>query len=499
MLPLNAIPSEVIFRSLRPYQGFVLPIAYDLPRAHHGYLNSVYETVHRLTGDPVAELALDPMPVFKVFADLFGYDVARLREGDGECGVADHNWNLFGRGDRIPLFIRWRAFGGEAILTLGGDNPYEIYLAALADRAMAPHVLKVLKTLDGLPHAQPGQTTEEIAGGKVAVLTRTKTQLTPWERTVLSTTVELYDEGCEGEADNLIEQLANLRYSANWRRGAAQVGQPGIINLSWHQRLLSHGEVPRSIRPDLHLDLQPKDQVPGSLLDHVRRSSTIDVMRVFESILHRDFITYDERVQRYLREEGLYHPATFADHEQAERSGVLSHYINLPIRDFITHVGGYSQPKIHLRPCFSRDFRTTPAERLVGTAPCLELIGGEVRQGTDLLRRLIESTYELTRAELADTGFKEQFKLPARVIVNDSLHAQRDTDVYRFKTFDLDRPYFAMHCGLPVLVDKTRIIWRKGMPQALACDYHVNVPYQSILYAALRQCPIPAGWESEIT
>jgi hypothetical protein len=493
MLPITSIPTEVICRSLRPYQGFVLPVTYEVPPSQRGYLSSVYETVTRLSGDPVAELALDPTPIFQVFVDLFGYDLAALRAGDGECGVADHGWNTFGRGDRIPLFIRWRAFGGEAILALGGDNPFEIYLAALSDRALAPHVLKVLKILDSLPQARPGQTTEELAGGKVAVLTRTKTRLTPWERTVLSTTVELYDQGCDGAADPLIEQLADLRYSANWRRRPAEVSQPGIINLSWHQRLTAHSQVPRGVRPDLDLDLQADDRLPASLLDHLRHSSFSDVRRVFESILQREFITYDERVQRYLLEEGFHHMNTSTDPEQAERAEVLEHYVNLPIRKFIQRHGSHA-PEVQLRACFSRDFRTTPPERLVGTGPALELASGEVTHGHDLLRRLIEATYERTYSLLADSSSREQLKLSGRVIVNDAVASQTGAGGYELKGFDLDRPYFAMHGGLPVLVDKTLIGWKPGMTQALACDYHVNVPHQSLLYAALRQVPIPKEW-----
>ena len=136
MLPLNSIPTEVIRKSLVPYQGFMLPFEIDLTPRDRAGLFSIMEQISRLDTAKQAELRIDPTPIFKIFVDLFGYDLQALQAGGGECGVPEHDWNTYGRPERLPLVIRWRAFGGEALLCFGGINAYQYYVAAIADKAI---------------------------------------------------------------------------------------------------------------------------------------------------------------------------------------------------------------------------------------------------------------------------------------------------------------------------------------------------------------------------
>ena len=47
MLPLNAIPTEVIRKSLVPYQGFVMPFEIDLTEKDRGMLCFTREQISR--------------------------------------------------------------------------------------------------------------------------------------------------------------------------------------------------------------------------------------------------------------------------------------------------------------------------------------------------------------------------------------------------------------------------------------------------------------------
>ena len=92
MLPLTSIPTEVIRKSLVPYQGFIMPFEIELAPRDRESLSYTEEQISRLHPPKMAELAINPDPVFQVFVDLFGYDLQALRAGSGESGVPAFGW-----------------------------------------------------------------------------------------------------------------------------------------------------------------------------------------------------------------------------------------------------------------------------------------------------------------------------------------------------------------------------------------------------------------------
>ncbi|MEY4272790.1 MAG: hypothetical protein RL250_1656, partial [Verrucomicrobiota bacterium] len=119
MLTLQSIPTEIIRKTFEPTRGFILTLDVALATKDRPLRHLAGETMSPLSAAKTAELAVDFDPLFQVFVDLFGYDLALLRAGDGDCGVEGHDWNLFGRPGRVPLVIRWRMpAGAEAILAI---------------------------------------------------------------------------------------------------------------------------------------------------------------------------------------------------------------------------------------------------------------------------------------------------------------------------------------------------------------------------------------------
>ena len=115
MLPLHAIPTEVIRKGFRPYRGFMTTVAINIPDEDAPLALLVDAPQGPLTGEKVALLALNVFPIYEVFAQLFGYDPKLLMVGNGDCGVEGQDWNLYGVKDRVPQVVRWRGFdGGEA-------------------------------------------------------------------------------------------------------------------------------------------------------------------------------------------------------------------------------------------------------------------------------------------------------------------------------------------------------------------------------------------------
>lgn len=499
MLPLTSIPTEVIRKSLVPYQGFILPFEIDLAPKDRGSLRLTEEQICRLDPPKMAELAINPDPIFRIFVDLFGYDLQALRAGGGESGVPEHDWNTFGRPERLPLVIRWRAFGGEAILCFGGINSHQYYVVAVADKAITPHLMKVLRALEATPYAKAQVPTEELSQGKVALKTRVAQGSAPFEPKYLSATVYVEFEHLEADAAKLTEQLEDLRFSANWRKCRPKAGEPAVVQLSWHRRLNGHDHLPwrSDLMPDFFADFQADDIIPRGLIDHVRKASVADAEAMMQDILKREFVTKEELTQRFLIEEGLSWRKTVLDPELAERQTTLWMIQEYSFRQMAEAFSGADlDPKP--RAYFSRDFRSTAPAQLVDTAPAQIFRDGEVTESSDILMSVVRRIYMQAEDLITAGEYKERAIVNGWVVMTASADSHYGKGNFsRVRKFDLDPPYFAVHRGLPVRVNQTMIGWRDGMTEALACDFHLDLPGRTILYAALRRVPVPKEWKEE--
>ena len=233
MLPLNSIPTEIIRKGFVPYRGFLTQMLIDLPpedeplRGHVGQRD-------RLSGAKEADLALSVTPIYQVFADLFGYDPALLQAGNGDCGVDGHDWNIYGRKDRIPQVIRWRGFdGGEALLCIGATH-YSYHLAmvtGIANKAMSPHLARVFEAIGELANDQKKASTDLPAGDLLHKVI-TETQMSRWELTA--------GYWCSTEAGDPDEQqAAELKPD--------RISVFGYAHVPWfkkHQKMISDAELP---------------------------------------------------------------------------------------------------------------------------------------------------------------------------------------------------------------------------------------------------------------
>ena len=499
MLPLNAIPTEVIRKSLVPYQGFILPFEIDLAPKDRGGLPFTEERVSRLDLPKMAELAINPDPVFQIFVDLFGYDLQALREGGGECGVPDHDWNTFGRPERLPLVIRWRAFGGEAVLCFGGINYAQYYVVAVADQAITPHLLRVLKALESIPYTKTQVPTEELAAGKVALKTKVAQGASPFEPKYLSTTLHVEFANLPADAAKLTAQLEELRFSANWRKCRPLAGEPAVVQLAWHRRVNGHAHLPRQSHqmPDMFVNFRPDDVIPAGLIDYVRAASVADAESMMQDILRREFVTKEELTQRFLIEERLSYRQAILDPELAERQTMHWMIHEYSFRQ-MAEAFGQSTLDDKPRAYFSYDFRSTPPAQLVDTAPAQIFRDGEVTESMDVLLSVIRRIYNHAE-ELIEAGeYKERSIVQGWVVMTASADARHGKGNFcRVRAFVLDPPYFAMHRGLPVRVNQVMFGWRDGMTEALACDFHLDLPGRTILYAALRRVAVPKEWKEE--
>ena len=500
MLPLNAIPTEVIRKSLVPYQGFVMPFEIALSPRDRSGLKYIHEPISRLEPAMQAELHIDPTPIFQVFVDLFGYDLAALHEGAGECGVPDHSWNLYGQPKRIPFVIRWQAFGGKATLCIGPINPFQYYIVAVADKAITPHLLKVLKALETLHQAKAQEFTEELSAGKVAVQTKVDLGYSPMEPQYLSGTFSVRERDLDSGIGDLLRQLEELRFSANWHKGSRSSKSSALLQLTWLRRLNGHTPHPRltEFPPDLTLDFNVGDVIPGSLIDHIRQSSIDDAEAMMQVIMEPAFRTREEMTQQFLFEERLTYQRALIEPELAERQSLLRSIHYLSFQQLMVQLRLHSSGDIQPRMYFSRDFRLTPASQLVDTGPTQVFRYGRVEASEDILLYGLGLAYSLFTQLVEAEEHKARAVIKGEVIATSIVHAEHGEGNQTFaKAFELDLPYFTVHCGLPVRVNRTMIVWREGMTEALACDFYMDIYTPSILYAALRRVPVPKEWKED--
>jgi len=481
MLPLNSIPTEIIRKSFVPYRGFLTKMLIDLPPEDEPLRGNIGER-DRLTGAKEADLALSVTPIYQVFADLFGYDPALLQVGNGDCGVPGHDWNIYGRKDRVPQVIRWRGFdGGEALLCIGtSQQHYFVMVAGLANKTMAPKLAQVFEALGELSHEQKKTTVEMPAGD----LLHKVIMETDMARSELTAGYWCSTE--EGDPDELqAAELKKLRFSSKFHyhfgSGTFTYAVPRhrINELSKAQE---PGQRMIMTQADTRVPLlfAKGEPIPETIVEQVYATSVEDVEKAMQAMLTPEFESREERLHNFLYDEGL--AVTVGNAEENERAFALMFRIQAVER-------GILRPLFRgvLQTTFSPNFRSTPPKSLLGTGPINQMSGGFVVPSKDLIKRLIEETLE--HAERVILRRDDEFKLLGRVIPSDDIAQQRDMNPLGAKVGSLDKPYTAIYRGLPIRVTECMEVCRADDSEGLAADFYIDRQNQALHFVALYRVP----------
>ena len=483
MLPLNSIPTEIIRKSLVPYRGFLTKMLIDLPpedeplRGHVGQRD-------RLSGAKAADLALSVTPIYQVFADLFGYDPALLQAGNGDCGVEGHDWNIYGRKDRIPQVIRWRGFdGGEALLCIGEAHSYhQAMVTGLANKAMSPHLARVFEAIGELSNDQKKATTDLPAGDllhKVSVETGAiRDELTAgyWCSTE------------DGDPDeHQAAELKKLRFSCKFYH---HFGYGTYTYALLRRRLaeLRKAQEPGQRMVMIHADAKipllfaKGEPLPETIVEQIYASSVEDAEKAMQAMIAPEFESREERLHNYLCDEGL--AVTVGNAEENERAYALMSRIQAAERGSLRWM--YREV---LQTTFSQNFRGTPPKSLLGTGPINRLYGGHVLPSRDLIQQLIRETLE--HAERLLSRRDDEFKLLGRVIPSDDIAQRQDMKPLRTKIVKLAKPYTAIFRGLPIRVTDSIEVGHADDTEGLAADYYVDHQNQALHFESLYRVPAP--------
>ena len=483
MLPLNSIPTEIIRKGFVPYRGFLTQMLIDLPpedeplRGHVGQRD-------RLSGAKEADLALSVTPIYQVFADLFGYDPALLQAGNGDCGVDGHDWNIYGRKDRIPQVIRWRGFdGGEALLCIGtSQHHYFVMVAGLANKTMAPKLAQVFEALGELSHEQKKTTAEMPAGD----LLHKVVMETDMARSELTAGYWCSTE--EGDPDELqAAELKKLRFSSKFH---SHFGYGTFTYAVPRHRLaeLRKAQEPGQRMVITHADAKVPllfakgEPIPETIVEQIYATSVEDAEKAMQTMIHPEFESREERLHNFLYDEGL--AVTVGNAEENERAFALMFRIQAVERGMLRPM--YREV---LQTTFSQNFRSTPPKSLLGTGPINQLSGGHVIPSQDLIKRLIMATLE--HAEQLLSRRNDEFRLLGRVIPSDDIAQQRDMNPMGTKACTLEKPYTALYRGLPIRVTESMEVGHQDGTEGLAADYYVDRQNQALHFVALYRVPAP--------
>lgn len=485
MLPLHAIPTEVIRKGFRPCRGFMTMIAINIPEEDTPLTFHVDAPRGPLTGDKMAVLALNVTPIYEVFAKLFGYDPQLLMVGNGDCGVEGHDWNLYGEKDRVPQVVRWRGFdGGEALFCIGtrrgGYGVAEI--VGLADELMAPKMAQVFEAIGELRAQKQPQAADVPMGN---LLQKVEME-TAGHHSGFSACLWPMTKNEEVSAE-LLSELTKLRFSCKVDAYAPRGMHHYKVRREHRQqlkRLLRDGQRYVITQKDCCIPLvfQPGESIPQTVIDQIYASSVGDAEKVMQLLLRSHFERQDERVQGYLHEEEL--AVTIGDPEENERAYALSHFIHQAEQGRMMRFN-----HALLEVSFSRAFAGTPAKTLLGTHSVKRLCDGEVRGSADLIDMLIHKVCDLADQKLI--GRRPDFELLGRIIASDDLALQRDQMSAHARAYQLEKPYTALYRGLPIRMMDSYVVYHGDGSEGLACDYYVDHQNQALHFVSLYRVKAP--------
>ena len=481
MLPLHSIPTEIIRKSFVPYRGFLTKMLIDLPPEDEPLRGNVGHR-DRLTGAKEADLALSVTPIYQVFADLFGYDPALLQAGNGDCGVSGHDWNIYGRQDRVPQVIRWRGFeGGEALICIGASHQhYYAMVAGIANKTMAPQLAKVFEALGELAHDNK-KATADLPAGDLLHKVIMETDVARSELTAgywCSTEDGDPDETQAGE-------LKKLRFSSRFHYHFGSGTYPYAVP---RRRL---GELSKAQEPGQRMVMPQADTrvpllfakgepLPETIVEQIYANSVEDAEKAMQMMVFPEFESREERLHNFLYDEGL--AITVGSAEENERAYALSFFVQAIERGMMR-----IWYRTVLQTSFSQEFRSTPPKSLLGTGPANKLSDGHIIPSRDLIKQVIEDTLERTERLLNRRD--DEFKLLGRVIPTDDLAQRQDMNPLRQRAVSLAKPYTALYRGLPIRVTESMVVGHADDSEGLAADYYVDHQNQALHFVALYRVP----------
>jgi len=471
-LPFLAFPTNEVLTQFRPVRALLVET--EAPKG------SVVPQLGATLDDILAMEYHDPRPLLEAIAVEMGYDPDKLAAGQGETGVPGHSWLTYCDSRWLPMLVRWQAGEAQLVLTLvetveRGYGPSDLRMTILGDEAAKPIMRRLAVALGRF-----GLTRRGFCRGMATVNGASRLiELPELVPDRLPVSLKVYGDK-DGRLDEIrAGELPDLLHSCDIG-GVRATHQPpaGSADLRFKQR---HTQ---------QILLPPGRALAPEFIELIQRQSVQRARDLTTKDLRRGFASKEARN----KSSSLYLAAGETAESQQQRAYLAGTL--LEIERVMPDEGGLSHPGLSFETFALRTGVTSIGDDL--SRPAAEAFAGAAPHPTPkrMSRGLIELA--LGAGELGGGmmwGMKEKAwtKPPREGWLSRDRKGQllKGPGSPRAKIFRAEKPSFGIHQGLPIAVNTSAVVWRKGDVQALAIDFAYHRPSDGVHLARVRRCPVP--------
>jgi hypothetical protein len=497
--PLKGFPTEKTLRDFHAVRGMRFRGPIDIPAEQIPVLAALER--NRML-DPEAwksaRINADVTPVFGLIADKMGYALASLLEGKGETGKPADSWTVYADEGKAPMLIRWTIGDGQLLMSIGILGAEPLYglkpmleVCLLADRKAGPHLAGINETLRRIEKVLEPEQHLDVSEGNVL-----KRVLNVADSgSDFSVTCVIHADAAKGLSDIRTSDYAELANSSNviveeagTRRGFA--GDLLVDEMSIAAR------EPKFFR----FHYEAGRPVPADTLKLIHHMSVRNIQESMDIV----FMTHlqDQREDEEDETGGTLHQeeTPTIDSDLAERRLRLE-LNSLELSGRGRHSRG--RGRFHVPfvmeafpfnpPTVGVEFEHCPASVLLGTGPDLKMSGGDVVTSWDLLDLMHEALCEIPKEFPSARSRQSGIKITASIEAPAVAEQYKDTAPVGRKYVTLTNPFYAVHRGLPVRVDRSVTVWRANDTEALAADFFYAPESKELHVANLYRVKVPKG------
>lgn len=481
---LQAFPTEKYLKEFQPVRGMRFSGRIDLDPKDQEVLRESSLSRHLDRRSWLGTRVVpDVVPVFRLIAEKMGYDLPSLLEGKGETGKPTDTWTVYADEGQVPMLIRWTV--GEAQLMLGifvGNENFqpELTVLLLADDKAKRLLGDIGDALGALEEEFVPQRQVDVAEG--GLLTRYLSGGSFW--CDFSIRCRIHADPDQPLSPERMADLIALRNSAQviieeGNGGVADRGGMMIRNTKSRASAMFYA---------------PREHPSQEFLSILHSWSVYDMEREMEKAFGAHFAWQREVKEGVATDASAEDETPTVDLELAERQAHLA----LIVQEFTEELRSENGPGrifhtfANRQPTLGRGFKRCPANVLRGTGPDLKMKGGHVTHSSDLLDLLVEALCTLPQQYPGKGRYQAKVKVGGFIEAPVIADGYRDTKPSQTQFTDITNPFYASHHGVPVRVDKSVAVWRRGCDEeALAADFFYAPETKDLHVANLYRVKVP--------
>jgi len=472
MYSLQAFPTEKVLKDFTPYRGIILSSKIE-------FTNIDEEIAANINGD--SYLKIDTTPILLRIAKEWKYNLAQLKEGHGETGVANHSWTTYAKKGGVPELIRWQQGDAQIILVMGNQSGV-LQIVAIGNEP-ANATLDKLNLLFSDLSIELGNKSEVILNTadqsvKTALLHYTGDNHYLYHCTIIQ------QKNGELSPARSKDYLRLLNSCSLWIRSPFEVKiRTGKMRES--EMFLRIPELKISYKYEANTELSH------------------EMLRIIydQSIIRsQDYMTYmlSRALDPNYGSQAFIAPEDCTN-EDVERSRWME-----------TQCKALCDAPHTNRNCLwtnvSAGMKFALPNHLTlrgtGATTTRKPESDEIHHDSDLIEFMVQTLLSL------DHGFikvksGDEYLAPQKIKFNASVAptaeneevmsylSNRHTTRLRAKIENISKPYFSVHMGMPVRVDQSVSVWREGDTEALACDVWYDVESRHLHAANLYRIKVP--------